>query len=142
VKKGVNHANESTDKMRYVTSKELFSPTIDATNIGPLWLGKIENKKVIHDLIPYVFNKKINTKGELLKLLDLLENEANASPFFYTTDNLSSLLKISPPRLSHIIEKLKEKGFYVTETHFAKNGFKTNSSMEEIEDIFKQKKLN
>jgi tRNA (guanine26-N2/guanine27-N2)-dimethyltransferase len=140
VKKGIKYANESIRNMRYVTSKELFSIKINDTNIGPLWLGKIENKKVIQDLIPYVFNKKLNTRGRLLKLLDLLENEADSTPFFYTTENLSSILKISPPSLNYIIEKLKEKGYDVNKTHFSKTGFKTNSSIDEIEDIFKQKK--
>jgi len=140
VKKGVNHANVSVKNMKYVTSKELFSSRIDPANIGPLWMGKIENKKIIHEIISYVFKKKFNTRGELLNLLNLLENEANASPFFYTTDNLASLLKKSPPRLSWIIEKLNEKGYDVSKTHFSKTGFKTNSSREEIEDIFQQKK--
>lgn len=140
VKKGVNHANRSVGNMKYVTSKELFSPKINSANIGPLWLGKIENKNVIRELISYVFKKKFNTKGELLNLLNLLENEANSSPFFYTTDNLASLLKISPPRLNRIIEQLKEKGYDVSKTHFSNTGFKTNSPREVIEEIFKQKK--
>jgi tRNA (guanine26-N2/guanine27-N2)-dimethyltransferase len=139
VKKGVKYANESASNLRYVTSKELFSTKIDTANIGPLWLGKIENKKVINDIIYYMFKKRLNTRGELLKLLDLLENEANAPPFFYTTDNLATLLKLSPPPLNLIIEKLKEKGYNVTKTHFSKTGFKTNCSRKEIETIFKQK---
>ncbi len=140
VKKGVGRANKSASNMKYATPKELFSSRENAADVGPLWLGKIENKKVIHELISYVLNKKLNTKGEILKLLDLLENEADAPPFFYTTDNMASSLKTSTPSMNHIFEKLKEKGYDVARTYFSPTGFKTNAPRDEIEEIFKQGK--
>jgi len=72
--------------------------------------------------------------------LDLLEEEADASAFFYTTDDLASLLKISPPKMEHIFEKLEEKGYDAARTHFSPTGFKTNAPRNEIEVIFKQVK--
>jgi len=91
-------------------------------------------------LISYVLKKKLNTKGELLKLLDLLENEADVPPFFYTTDNIAASLKTSVPRMSYIFEKLKEKEYEVAKTHFSPIGFKTNAPKDQIEEIFKQRR--
>jgi len=93
---------------------------------------------VIEELRTILSGKQLNTKNILWGFLDLLEEEADASAFFYTTDNLASLLKISPPKMKHIFEKLKEKGYDAARTHFSPIGFKTNASMDEIEVIFKQ----
>jgi len=140
VKKGVSHANKSAGNLKYATSKELLSSGKNVSDVGPLWLGDIGNKKMIHDLTSYALKKKLNTKGELLKLLDILENETDVPPFFYKTDNMASSLKTSVPRMSYIFEKLKENGYDVVRTHFSPIGFKTNAPRDEIEKIFKQRR--
>ena len=103
-----------------------------------MWLGKIQNKNAIEELRTILSGKQLNTKNILWGFLDLLEEEADASAFFYTTDDLASLLKISPPKMKHIFEKLKEKGYDAARTHFSPTGFKTNASRDEIGTIFKQ----
>ena len=140
VKNGIDYANESVDNLKSINSKELFFPSKQTNKIGPLWLGKIQNKNVIEEIRTILSGKKLNTKNILWAFLDVLEEESNASPFFYTTDGLASLLKISPPKMEHIFEKLKERGYEVARTHFSNTGFKTNASRDEIEKIFKHQK--
>ena len=39
-----------------------------------------------------------------------------------------------------LIPKLKNKGFVVTKTHFSPTGFKTDASINEIKEVFKEAK--
>ena len=135
VRNGTGYANQSVANLSLIKSDELGF-TSNKNDIGPLWLGCLQNKNVVKELRAILFDKKLNTKSMLWKLLDLLEEEADAPAFFYTTDHLASMLKASPPRMKKIFEKLREKNYIVTRTHFSPNGFKTNASLEEIKKIF------
>ncbi len=137
---GVNRANDSIKNVSIMKSNDFGdSKNID---IGPLWMGRLQDKKVIKELRTSLFEKRLNTKNDVWKLLDLLEEEADSPAFFYTTDNLASSLKTSPPRMGTVFEILKKKGYNVYRTHFSSTGFKTNAPMKDIEKIFKQQKLN
>ena len=141
LKNGITYANESAKNISFIKSNELvFSSKNCETEIGPLWLGRIQNKNVIKELRTLLFEKKLNTKNVLWKLLDLLEDEADAPPLFYTTDSVASSLKLSPPKMEKIFEKLQSEGYTVTRTHFSPTGFKTNASKKLIEEIFKGEK--
>jgi tRNA (guanine26-N2/guanine27-N2)-dimethyltransferase len=109
----------------------------NTASVGPLWLGKIQKKVVLQEIRTIASTKKLNTKHEIWKLLFLLEEESDAPPFFYTTNDLSSLLKRSPPTMDHIFSQLQSKGFIVTRTHCIPTGFKTNAPLDVITEIFK-----
>jgi tRNA (guanine26-N2/guanine27-N2)-dimethyltransferase len=105
--------------------------------VGPLWLGKLQKKPVLQEIRTILSTKELNTKNMLWKLFYLLEEEADAPPFFYTTNDLSSLLKQSPPTMEHIFERLRNKGFIATKTHCTPTGFKTNAPLDIITEVFK-----
>jgi tRNA (guanine26-N2/guanine27-N2)-dimethyltransferase len=105
--------------------------------VGPLWLGKLQKKTVIQEIRTLMSTKVLNTKQMLWKLLFLLEEEADAPPFFYTINDLSSLLKVSPPPMEYIFERLRNKGYVVTRTHCTPTGFKTNAPLGVITEVFK-----
>jgi tRNA (guanine26-N2/guanine27-N2)-dimethyltransferase len=134
--KGVNYGNESLKKVLSINSKDYFYSTSKNQKIGPLWMGETGNKKILKNILSYVFKKKLNTKYKLVKLLDLLEGESDALPFFYKTDNIASYLKKSTPNMKYLFQKLHEKNFYAIKTHYSDISFKTNAPIEEIENIF------
>jgi len=134
---GTGRANDSMKNYLTISSNDFFPIKNENIDIGPMWLGKIQNKKIIMKLRTMLFNKQLNTKNELWKLLDLLEEEADGPNFFYETDRLASIFKKSPPKMELLFEKLKEKGYNVYRTHFSQTGFKTNSPINEIEKVFK-----
>lgn len=136
----IGYANDSIKKLRHLDPKELGFFNKSKVCVGPLWTGKIHNKNVVKQLRGILFKKNINTKYELVKLLDLFEDEADAPAFFYTTDDLASYFNLPPPKLKNIFEKLKKKGYIVTRTHFSPTGFKTDAPKKEIEKIFKSKR--
>jgi tRNA (guanine26-N2/guanine27-N2)-dimethyltransferase len=136
---GVNKANESLDKILSIKPKDYFYKDSNENIIGPLWMGEIGNNIIIKKIIPYILKKNLKTRNKLIKLLDLLEGESDIIPFFYSTETISSKLKISSPKMKYLFNKLNEKGYYAIKTHFSDTGFKTNAPIEEIEKIYSNK---
>ena len=138
IRNGKDYANSSMKNFSIIDSQKipLSSNTKDA--VGPLWLGRLHNKEIIQELRTNLFTKTLNTKHELWKLLSLLEEEADAPPFFYTAEGLASELNTLVPKREHIFEKLQEMDYKAMRTHFSPTGFKTNASPVEIKKIFKE----
>ncbi len=132
-----NAANHSMAQFTSFPAKDVpFSQ--DATSlIGPLWLGNLQKKAVLQELQSLLSTKELHTRPLLWKLLVLLEEESEAPAFFYTTNDLSSWLKKSPPPLSRLFEHLRKNGFRVTHTHFSPTGFKTDAPLAVIKEVFK-----
>jgi len=134
---GKNYANKSMENFSIINLKEqLIFPYVKEQNIGPLWLGNLHNKTVIKEIRTLLFKKELNTRNSLWKLIYLFEEEANAPPFFYTTDDLASFLKIAPPKIENIFKKLNNRGYKVYRTHFSTTAFKTNAPLDDIKKVF------
>jgi len=134
---GTGVANDSMKNYSTIKLNNIFTLKNEIVDIGPLWTGKLQNRKILRELRTMLFEKQLKTKNELWKLLDLLEEEADAPEFFYTTDKLASILKKSPLKMRTIFKKLQEKGYNVYRTHFNPIGFKTDAPKSEIEKVFK-----
>lgn len=137
VTSGTSQANESMKKFSVIKSNELIGAETTKKDVGPMWMGKLQYNRGVKELRTTLFEKQLKTKSELWKLLDLLEEEADAPNFFYTTDGLASFLKKSPPKMETVFEKLRSKGYEVFRTHFNPTSFKTNAPKNEIEKVFK-----
>jgi tRNA (guanine26-N2/guanine27-N2)-dimethyltransferase len=137
VKNNVSSANRSMSNFRAIKAGEQIGYRKTEKDVGPLWMGKLQNKKLYGYLRTILFGKKIGTRNELWQLLDILEEESDAPIFFYTTDNISSFTKSSSPKRDLLFKLLRNKGYNVYRTHFSSTGFKTNSSINMIEKMFK-----
>jgi len=137
VRNSVNSANESLKNLSKIPSDEFVFSNNSDVDVGPLWMGRLQDKQMIKEIRTILFEKQLNTKNILWKLLDLLEEEADAPGFFYTTENVASLLGVSQPKMSTIFKKLKKDDYEVSRTHFSSTGFKTNAPKEKIESVFK-----
>ena len=125
-----------------IFSADIFIPSDNNEHdIGPLWLGKLHNRDAVKEIRTILFKKELNTKNSIWKLLSLFEEESNAPPFFYTTDDLASKLKMSPPKKEKIYEKLNHHGFKVYQTHFSPTAFKTNADYDAIKMVFDEVKI-
>jgi tRNA (guanine26-N2/guanine27-N2)-dimethyltransferase len=137
VNNGKNAADTSMAQYASIPAKNIPLSKETTTIVGPLWLGKLQKKTVIQEIRSLASKKQLNTKNMIWKLLFLLEDEADSPAFFYTTNDLSSLLKLSPPSMDHIFSRLQSKGFIVTRTHCTPTGFKTNAPLDIITEVFK-----
>lgn len=130
-------ANASMAQFSTLPAKEIPLSQEKSSVVGPFWLGSLQKKEVLQELHTLVSTKQLRTRPALWKLLVLLEEEADAPRFFYTTNDLSSLLKQSPPPLSRLFERLHQQGFLATRTHFSPTGFKTDAPFAVIKEVFK-----
>ncbi|MCC7554266.1 MAG: tRNA (guanine(26)-N(2))-dimethyltransferase [Methanobacteriaceae archaeon] len=112
------------------------------THAGPLWLGKIQDKDFIKEMIKTSEDKKLNTKDKVLKLLNTCLEESNAPATFYDVHVLCKNLKISAPKYDLILEKLLDKGYLAIKTHYTPLGIKTDAPITELKKIVKDLAIN
>jgi len=91
---------------------------------GPVWLGPLHDRDFLDKLHVKDF---FGTKKRLDKVLALWKEEADAPPFFYKVSEVTSLLRVSPPPLANVLEKLHESGYFAGRTHFDPGTFKTDA---------------
>lgn len=137
VNNGKNAANASMALYSSLPANNVPLSRRDTAQVGPLWLGALEEKTTLQEIRTLLSTTHLNTKHQLWKLIPLLEEEADAPPFFYTIDDLSSSLKVSPPPMAHLFDRLRSEGYVVTKTHCTPTGFKTNAPLDVITEVFK-----
>lgn len=104
---------------------------------GPLWLREIQNEEFISKMIVESENKKLNTKEDVLKLLESCRIEAKSPATFYDVHKICKILKISAPKLDLVFGNLEKEGFEAVKTHFNPLGIKTNAPLKKIKEIIK-----
>ena len=132
---GVKKSNNSLKFVKEIETKTL-GINEDKKRIGPLWIGDLHDINTVEYMINILNKKTLGTRREILRLLEKIKEEIKMPPFFYTLDYISSQLKISPPKLINIIEKLKSKGYRASLTHFGPTAFKTDAPREAVYDTF------
>lgn len=105
------------------------------TIAGPMWLGEIQNKEFIQDMISISDDKELNTKEEVLKLLNTCYSEAETPVGFYDIHVICRNLKVSAPKLDKILDTLKNNGYIAVRTHFSPLGIRTDAGIEDIKNI-------
>jgi tRNA (guanine26-N2/guanine27-N2)-dimethyltransferase len=101
---------------------------------GPLWIGKIFEKKFLENMIKEIPNCTVEKTCEKILQKCLVESEMPAT--YYTLDEIASKLKSSPPKLEDAIFNLKKNGYAASPTSFNPTGFRTNAHIEQIMKIF------
>lgn len=64
-------------------------------------------------------------------------NEHDDIPYYFTSDEIASKLKIGPPPLASIIERLTQAGFRTSHSGLNQTAFKTDAKINEIVTHFK-----
>jgi len=133
----ISSANDSISKVKLIKKGKKVGLEKTDKNIGPLWMDKLNFKRVFNEIIPILSEKKLGCKNSLYKMIDILNEETDAPCFYYTTDGLSSYFKTSPPKKRNLFNFLEKKGYTVGNTHFDSTGFKTDATIDVIEKMFK-----
>lgn len=155
VKKGSKKSDECLKNIGYIShckhclyreeNKGLATSTPDICpecgekliQAGPLWLEEIQNEEFISKMIEASENKKLNTKEDVLKLLESCRIEAKSPATFYDVHKICKILKISAPKLDLVFGNLEKEGFEAVKTHFNPLGIKTNAPLKKIKEIIK-----
>ena len=153
VKKGSKKTDASLKNIGYIshcknclhrqTSNGLASP-IDETcpicgeklvHAGPLWLGPIQNRDFIQNMIDEADNKKINSEKEALKLLNKCLIESDAPATYYDVHSICKSLKLSAPKFDLILSELENNGFEAVKTHYDPLGIKSDAGIDDIKTV-------
>jgi tRNA (guanine26-N2/guanine27-N2)-dimethyltransferase len=102
---------------------------------GPIFLGKINDKKFCKNVLNDLRKRNFRMKKEEEKLLRLIIDEADMPAFYYDLHHLAKVFKTEPPKMEILIKKLKSKGFKASRTHFCPTAIKTDASYEKFHKL-------
>ncbi|MCW3976894.1 MAG: tRNA (guanine(10)-N(2))-dimethyltransferase [Candidatus Bathyarchaeota archaeon] len=102
---------------------------------GPLWLGKIADKNFCSLMEREAEGRSLRQEKRLLKMVSLVQNEAEAPISYYAVDKICDKLNLPIPALKKVIGKLKKEGFQAVQTHFNSRGFRTDAPASIVREI-------
>jgi tRNA (guanine26-N2/guanine27-N2)-dimethyltransferase len=108
------------------------------TPVGPLWLGSINDRPVLERMKERLEGMELGTKKELLKLLELCKEELDTSSH-YDYHVFAKWLKVSPPEITTVIERLISQGYPSTRTHYSGYGIKTDAPVDVISAVIRDR---
>jgi tRNA (guanine26-N2/guanine27-N2)-dimethyltransferase len=100
--------------------------------LGPFWLGPLHDPTQLLRMSPESTAKEKRCS----KMLDLWRGELDSQVFLYDLSELSSFIKLSPPKLEDLIAALNESG-HASKTHMCPTSFKTDLTTSEVISIYK-----
>jgi len=109
----------------------------DIAELGPIWIGNIADSETISKMLNIAKSKNyMKTDKSLMKFLTEYSQEFpdNLNILFYTLlDNLGSG---SLPRNDILLQTLESRGYLARFTTFATKGIRTDTTLEQLKDIF------
>jgi tRNA (guanine26-N2/guanine27-N2)-dimethyltransferase len=99
--------------------------------IGPLWLGSINDRTLLIRMREHLDGMELGTKKDLAKLMETCNEELDTSSH-YDYHAVSKWLKVSPPEIGTVLERLRGAGFAATRTHYSGYGIKTDAPVDVI----------
>ena len=106
--------------------------TCDSPNVtvsGAMWLGNLHNAKLLQR---YITLAQQWQWSEIVDLLTMMAKETNLPPYFYTLKEIGRFSQRDPPKRSHLIDTLRERGYKAAATHIDPQAIKTNANMNSI----------
>ncbi|OPY39257.1 MAG: tRNA (guanine(26)-N(2))-dimethyltransferase [Methanoregula sp. PtaU1.Bin051] len=100
--------------------------------IGPLYLGSIQDHRMLEALLEQIDALELGTKKELKNVITVCNEELPTSSF-YDYHRIAKSLKVSPPDIGSVLERIRTAGFGATRTHFSGYGIKTDAPVPEIQ---------
>lgn len=94
------------------------------TMLGPLWLGELKNQEIVEKIW-----KKSERKEK--RFLERIVEECDA-PYAYNVQEIARRLGVQTPKVSKVVEKLREVGYKASKTHFSGLCIKTNAGAEDV----------
>ena len=102
---------------------------------GPLWLGKIADKNFCSLMEREAEGRSLRQEKRLLKMLSLVQNEAEAPISYYAVDKICDKLNLPIPALKKVLDTIRKAGFQAFPTHFNSRGFRTDAPASTVREI-------
>lgn len=105
----------------------------DDHRLGPFWLGPLHDQDFISKMDP----TGLAAEKRCTKYLDLWKNEIDSEVFVFDMSELSSHIKMSPPRIDDFIEFLNQHG-KASKSHVSPTSFKTDIGLDDLIALYKE----
>ena len=139
IEEGAEKADKMLDKLGFMeynmeTMERSTSCEYDPEHkYGPFWLGPLHDQEFISKMDP----SGMATEKRCGKYLNLWRNELDSEVFVYDMSELSSHIKLSPPKLVDFLELLNSHG-KASMTHMSPTSFKTDLDLGSIISLYKE----
>lgn len=104
---------------------------------GPMWGGKLFDKNKVALMGEKCAKHPKIYSEEAMKILKLAQEEAEGPEFYYDLHEMAGRHKKRIPGMGDAVEKLRERGFFASRTHFSPTSIRTNAPVKEILRIMK-----
>ncbi len=144
---GVEKANEAAEKLGYINhcyscNLRSVSPIPNQAcrcgattkHAGPLWTSSLHDPSLAREAYDRLSSRG---KQEIKTILFAAADEVDMPPYYYHLDREASRIKAPPPKLSHVLRKLREKGYKASRCVFDPKGFKTDAPPADIQTVLK-----
>jgi tRNA (guanine26-N2/guanine27-N2)-dimethyltransferase len=102
---------------------------------GPLWLGRIADKRFCSLMEREAKQRGLRQEKRILKMLSLVQNEAEGPVTYYTVDKICDKLNLPIPALKKVIDRIRKAGFQVVPTHFNSRGVRTDAAASVVMEV-------
>jgi len=108
--------------------------------LGPLWIGPLHDKEFIRMILDgelYNYILVGDDRDRAKELFNILMEEVDLPPYYFDLHTLCSRLRISPPRLKVVMDRLVELGYRVGRTQFSPYGFKSDCPLDVLMNVLR-----
>lgn len=103
--------------------------------LGPVFTGELWEKPLVDEVLQQAGQGRFGTGGEMLKLLEVLKEEAGMPAFYYDIHALCRSVHAVVPPFSLLWDRLRSEGIEVSRTHFSPLGMRARCSAERIKEV-------
>ena len=107
--------------------------------LGPLWVGPLEDREIVTRMLNAMEGERftyMKTHKHINSMLETALSENGLPPGGYDTNAVASILGMSPPRITSLIESLKAEGFGASRSRFSPTLIKTDASWKVFKRTF------
>ncbi|MHA2203707.1 MAG: hypothetical protein ACW991_08460 [Candidatus Hodarchaeales archaeon] len=102
-------------------------------NVGPLYLGKIQQLDYLASMLNDGHLEKMGTKKRLMKCLPLMIEETSIDiPWSFDIPKLAKKARVPVPPLTQVAKVLDEMGYQSCKTHYSGTSLKTDANETEL----------
>ncbi len=109
----------------------------NSNKLGPVWLGGLWDRKLVGRVMNEAVNGKFNTQNEMVRLLEVISEEAGMPAFYFDVHKLCRSMNAVVPSFRVLRDKLREWGIESSRTHFSHTGLRARCSEEKIKEAIK-----
>jgi tRNA (guanine26-N2/guanine27-N2)-dimethyltransferase len=105
---------------------------------GPLWLGELSDEEYLDAMISEVDELEYLRESRAAVSMRLVKGEQDFPVGFFDIDKVCKKVKIKSAATEEVFKAVTKKGYKITRTHYGPRTIKTEASVRELYEIFKE----